>query len=325
LSAKAPLELISLEEAKQQPHVMIDGAALSTSVLTLSHWPGSTTPRGLRRDLSAGMAFAWLRSRRRWCRAVPVSVATDHFDQDGLVGVFALSRPEVALWLQEPLMAVAEVGDFLRAGSAAALRVVSTLSAWAEAARADGGQAAIVDGRLQRRGVEELPALLADQGPYRKDWEEEQDFFRRTDAGVSAGMIGIDEVTRLDLAVVRVPPGWVGGPASQLGRRRPALVHPLAIHRRSRASRVLVLAPPHYEMWFRYETWVRLASRPWRARVDLTAAAAQLSGSEAGAVTWRFNGVSATIARLAPESDSASSLAPEPVLEAVSSALRQPG
>ncbi len=61
-------------------------------MLTLSHWPRTATPRGLARDLSAEIAFAALDRGARWRGARAVS--NDHFDTDGLAGLFALADPE---------------------------------------------------------------------------------------------------------------------------------------------------------------------------------------------------------------------------------------
>jgi len=96
------------------------------------------------------------------------------------------------------------------------------------------------------------------------------------------------------------------------------------VHNRTGRSRVLVLSPPRYELYFRYETWVALASPAWPARRDLSGAAARLSELEPGSVRWSFNGVGATIARLVPVGDEVSDLAPGAVEDVVSAALAAP-
>ena len=58
------LPYLPVEELEGRPHVIVDGAARSGSVLTLSHWPQSPTPVGLARDLSAEIVFAFLRASR---------------------------------------------------------------------------------------------------------------------------------------------------------------------------------------------------------------------------------------------------------------------
>ena len=304
---------------------MVDGAPVDSTVLTLSHWPGSPTPSGLEHDLSAGIVFAWLRAgahfpaRGRARRTEPIVATTDHFDQDGLVGVFALTDPAAALAAEDRLMAVAEAGDFARGHDRTALRASFALSALAESWSAPSSANPALDGALHRAGLNRLPGLLVAPEQWRADWEEEDEFLAASEAALDAGSVTIDERADLDLAVVSAP-GATWRPASQLGRRRPAPVHPVAVHNRSARSRVLVSSPPRYEMYFRYETWVRLASPRWSPRLDLSTAAAELSAAEPGSVRWSFNGVRATIARLGPD-PGPSDLAPDVVEAIVTAAL----
>ena len=73
------------------PNVVVDGTATEATTLTLSHWPGSPAlPVDLLADLSAEMAFRYL-DRRDALHGDATVVSNNHFDQDGLVGVFALS------------------------------------------------------------------------------------------------------------------------------------------------------------------------------------------------------------------------------------------
>ncbi|MHB1912196.1 MAG: DUF6687 family protein, partial [Acidimicrobiales bacterium] len=266
--------------------------------------------------------FAWLRAGAHFPAPPPgrepVVATTDHFDQDGLVGVYALTDPAVALSAEARLMAVAEAGDFARGHDRSALRASFALSALAESWPAGSANPAL-DGGLHRAGLDRLPGLLVAPEGWKTDWEEEDEFLAASEAALDAGRVAIYERADLDLAVVRAPAtSW--RPASQLGRRRPAAVHPVSVHNRSACSRVLVLSPPRYEMYFRYETWVSLASPRWCPRLDLNTAAAELSATEPGSVRWSFNGVRATIARLVPD-PGPSDLAPDVVEAVVTTAL----
>lgn len=309
---------------------MVDGAPVASSVLTLSHWPGTPTPEPLRRDLSAGIVFAWLRGggrSGRWPRRPghrPEVVTTDHFDQDGLVGVFTVTEPERALSMESQLMAVAEAGDFARGTSRDALRASFALASLAESCRGGPGTNAALEGELHREALRLLPELLADPEPWRELWAEEGEFLDDTTAALAAGRARITEHEAADLAVVSAPHRDLR-PASQLGRLRPALVHPVPIHNSTTCSRVLVSAPPYYELYFRYETWVRIVSARWRPRCDLTRAASELTELEPGSAVWTFNGTGATIARLNPADGAASDLPPDQVEKAVLRALSSSG
>src|SRR5438552_11703005 len=83
------------DELDGVPNVIVDGAPAPTTVLTLSHWPHAPFLPGLSADLSAQMAFSYLEGPDPHHPADVVS--NNHFDQDGLVSVFALAEPEAAL------------------------------------------------------------------------------------------------------------------------------------------------------------------------------------------------------------------------------------
>jgi len=277
---------------------MADGAALASTTLTLSHWPGSDTPEPLRHDLSAGIAFRYVRSRRRWPAAEAVTL--DHFDQDGLVSVFVITDPLGASAMEARLMDVAAAGDFDVYTDRNSARVAFALAGMAPGRGSDPADA-------YQSALEQLPALASDPGAYRALWEAEDDRLGASEAAVSAGRIRIQEDRALDLAVVEAGAG--------------IRVHPMSVHNRTMCTRVLLLAPPRFAVYFRYETWVRLVSRRTAPRVDLGRLASALSAAEPAGRGWRFNGVRATVARLEPEGGK-SDLAPELVRRATEEALR---
>ncbi|HEV2369380.1 MAG TPA: DUF6687 family protein [Acidimicrobiales bacterium] len=293
----AGLPFVPLSEVGDRPNVMADGAALPSTVLTLSHWPGSSTPEPLRDDLSAGIAFRFLRSRRRWWdrRAAPDAVTLDHFDQDGLVTVYAVADPVGALARRDQLLEVAAAGDFDRTDSRVAARVAFALDRLAPQPRADPHVAAAAF----REAVGLVPALVDHPESFRHLWEEEDGRLAASEDAIAAGTITITEDRGLDLAIVDAT--------------HPDLMHPMTVHNRTLCTRVLVLSPPQYELYFRYETWVRIVSRLVRGRVDLTDLADRLSAAEPGGASWRFNGTRATIARLTPTEAGRSDLAPDVV------------
>src|ERR1044071_3166242 len=92
------------------PNVVVDGSANPTTLLTLSHWPKSGTPAALKADTSAEIAFKYLDLPAFHVDAEVVT--NNHFDQDGLVGVFTLSNPDTAQQHRAFLIDVACAGDF---------------------------------------------------------------------------------------------------------------------------------------------------------------------------------------------------------------------
>ncbi|MEO7385358.1 MAG: DUF6687 family protein, partial [Gammaproteobacteria bacterium] len=96
--------------ARQLPNIVVDGAPLPSTLLTLSHWPNNQSPPALRRDTSTATVFAYLDSPEAHL-TVPW-VTNNHFDEDGLFGMYALTDPECALEDRRLLVTGSFAGDF---------------------------------------------------------------------------------------------------------------------------------------------------------------------------------------------------------------------
>ena len=74
--------------ASSEPNVIVDGMANDRTLITLSHWRRSGTPADLMADTSTAIVFNYL---DRPDLHVPADVVSNnHFDEDGLVGIYAL-------------------------------------------------------------------------------------------------------------------------------------------------------------------------------------------------------------------------------------------
>ena len=138
--------------------------------------------------------------------------------------------------------------------------------------------------------------LLADVDEYRSLWGPEDAALTNTERLFDAGRITIEEQPELDLAVVRGPSAgeW----------------HPMAVHTRTAATRLLLVHGPRVEFRYRYESWVQMASRRPALRVDLAALAVELTREDGADGRWRFEGVEHITPRMYREGG-ASSLTPE--------------
>ena len=96
----ARLSFVPFSRLDGVPNVVVDGAAGPETRLVLSHWPGSATPDVVREDLSAQIALAALDHPELFDGLAAVS--NNHFDQDGLMSVYALVDPEGALARPRP-------------------------------------------------------------------------------------------------------------------------------------------------------------------------------------------------------------------------------
>jgi hypothetical protein len=124
------MRFVPYAEAADLPNIVVDGAAAAATVLTLSHGPKSGTPETLRADTSAEIVFKYLDAP---AMHVDVSAASNnHFDEDGLIGIFALTRPDLAARWRALLVEIARAGDFGICRSRNAARLAFVLAAYAE-------------------------------------------------------------------------------------------------------------------------------------------------------------------------------------------------
>jgi hypothetical protein len=285
--------------SRAHANIVVDGSANSATVLTLSHWPGAATPSELQRDLSAEIAFAYLEQPAQWVDAQVVT--NNHYDQDGLVSVFALVEPDAALEHRQLLIDVAAAGDFGTYRDRRAARASMVIAAWGD------------DQLGYARTLPLLLPLAIDPDRYRHLWETEDAHLSESEAAVGAGTITIDELGDIDLAVVTVPEREPARSGHRFTHQTFEGVHPMALHNTTDRFRMLVLHGHRFRFVDRYETWVQYQSRPTLPRVDMRPLAARLS--ELDDVTWRAGAPGDLTPEL--EHDGESSLSARVVTEAV--------
>jgi hypothetical protein len=289
------LRYIPYGDLAGQPNVVSDGSPTDGTLLCLSHWPGIGSPPEFAADLSAEMAFRYLHAFDRHPGAVAVS--NNHFDQDGLVGVFALSEPDEALARRALLVEVARAGDFAVSASRPAARVSMVLSAYADPARSPLGELPAdydaTTALLYTELLGRLPELCDHPERQRALWGEEDATLRASEEAIASGTVKIEEVPDLDLAIVTVPErapdagghrfggGWVHG------------LHPMAVYNATERGALVTRRGRRYELAYRYESWVQYRSRAVRPRVDLAPLAEALNAEEAAGGTWTAEHVSA--------------------------------
>jgi hypothetical protein len=290
------------------PNIVVDGYGTDGTLLTLSHWPGSGTPAALRDDLSTQIAFRYL---ERPDMAVPAeAVSNNHYDEDGLCGMYALIDPDDGMRRREMLVDVASAGDFGTFRSRDAARVAMALTAYGEASRSPlppdvfsrpyPDQTAV----LYEETLSLLPAMLDDPARFGSLWADEDARLERDLERVRTNDVTIDEAPDIDLAIVTSPDPEV---------------HQMAIHNSTERMRVLITNGARHRLYYRYETWVQYVSRPVMPRVDLTPLAARLS-DEDGA-PWEFDDVDDLTPSLHRAGDSA--LSRERFVDLVTSFLRE--
>ncbi|OFW24787.1 MAG: hypothetical protein A3H97_17905 [Acidobacteria bacterium RIFCSPLOWO2_02_FULL_65_29] len=307
------MRYVPYEELQAEPSIIVDGAAASGTLLTLSHWPKSGTPEALGADTSAAIVFNYLDAPAFHVDADAVS--NNHFDEDGLVGIFSMVDAETALANRRRLIDVATAGDFGVYATREAARMAFTLAAHADEETSPlekgtfalpyGAQAAV----LYRSLLNVLPRVLANVDDYRRFWEAEDARLTATERLIDTRVITIEERAGLDLAIVRIP-------------TREDMAHPYALHTRTPCSRLLVVHGRRVEVRYRYEGWVQFRSRPVAPRVDLCPLAQELNTEERTTGRWVFDGVDAITPSLHFDGVDATSLSADAIASRVEHHLR---
>ena len=297
-------------ELRDVPHVVVDGSGQPGTVLVLSHWPGTPTPDALRADLSAEIAFRYLDHPEL---AVDAEFVTNnHFDQDGLVSVFALTEPDAANARRDRLIDIARAGDFGRFHDRDAAR----------AAIAIANLETTIDGDPYPELLGRLPELADHPERYRGYWADEDEHISLTEAAIADGTITISEDPALDLAVVRVPEEWRARLVHRFTMTDEGAAHPFAVQNATDRFVVVTLGAGAPELRDRYETWVHLVSRRPRPRVDLTELAEELTAADGGPGRWVFDGVDSLSPALHHVDGATTTVTDDDFLAGVTDALR---
>lgn len=270
------------------PHIIVDGAGNADTVLTLSHWPDAATPPALKADTSAEIVLNYLRSPDRGeVRQGAEAVSNNHFDIDGLMGLWAMLQPDAALKHADLLVSIASCGDFERWEGEAAAKAVCALNALerSESSPLAPGLVGVTD-RLARTGylynetLSYVPALLDDIDSLEELWRKEYDTIVVDRELFERGEVAIKEQPDVDLAVFALP----------------RQVHPIALNERTQCSRVVLLIDEdRYLVRYRYESWVEYQSREVPPRIDLAPFAELLQTFEGNPGYWEADDVGSIV------------------------------
>jgi hypothetical protein len=265
------------------PHVIVDGAARLGTVYTLSHWPGTPTPPSLGADLSAEIVRHAL-AQGDSLPAVDVA-SVDHYDVDGMVALGLLVIDGLDAGYGPLLVEAARVGDFDVVTDHRAARIAFALNAIDDHETAHPPDTFEYCGVAAGRALDVLLALAAEPERFEPLWRDEWSAYEASLGALADGSAVIEEFPEHDLAVVTVDPRRPPAPA---WRSWP--IHPAAVHSATDCLRVATIAGGRMELRYRYESWVRLASRRPRPRVDLSGLAGALTAAERASARWAFDG-----------------------------------
>jgi hypothetical protein len=308
------------------PNIVVDGSRNAATVLTLSHWPKSGTPHELKADTSAEIAFKYLDTPAFHVKANVVT--NNHFDQDGVVGVFLLTNPSIATRYRDLLIDVASAGDFGVFHSREAARINFAVSSLADP-HTSPFPSRIFEQPYPRMAadlytgvLEVFPRIVAAPDAFKSLWEPEDTKLSESENLVKKGSITIEENGDLDFATVRIPEDLAAGSTHRFTSSQSDACHPLAIYNATPCTRVMLIQGRRVEFQYRYEGWVQLISRRPAARVDLSALAEELNAEEINGGKWQFDGVDEITPRLRIAGNHETSISPETIRRKVEQHLK---
>lgn len=285
------MNYVPYTELSGVPNVIVDGAPQDDTVLTLSHWPGSTSPPEFRADTSTEIVLNYLAEPGAKKQYAPQAraVSNNHFDEDGLCSVWAMLHPKRALKRRELLVDVAQAGDFNTYRRPQAAKVVFTIRSHADPAISPlATDLQGDDGTGSARYQALLPLLesfLEDTDRYGPWWDEEWSAMLRSKTAMVMGEIELREIPHVDLAIAETPDP----------------LHPMVLYNSTERLRVLTALPGgFYCLRYRYESWVQYASQPVMPRLDLAPLLPRLQQLEKGNVTWTFDSIADVTPALQP-------------------------
>lgn len=266
-------------------NVVVDAQATAGTVLTLSHHPGAELPAEVRADTSTAIVDRFLRlADGGRPDATNVVVSNDHYDEDGLFGLWLLiEQPPDDDPRRVLACDAAAAGDFGTWTRSEAAWCAITAMALAEGsttplpmvrralARSDGRDPA---GEIYREVLPRIGRVLDDPERFRDLWEPR---WSRVDADLRrlrGGTPRLEEIPAADLAVLHGDDGSLDD---------------LAVLSFTEMTRVLSIdGSGALRLRYRYETWVDYASRPLRPRAPLAPLAAILSTAHPD-VDWKHD------------------------------------
>lgn len=309
-----PLSFVADHLISGIPNVVVDGSPNADTVLTLSHWPGMPTPVELRDDLSAQIVFHALDEPPRFDGVQ--AVTNNHFDQDGLTGIFTLTHPGIAVEQRELLIDVARAGDFGTFRSRTAARLAMTIAALDDDERSPLPSSTLDAPYPQRCAdlyqwaLPQVEQMLAHPDAWKHLWADEDAHLEHGLQAIATGAVAIVERAAVDLAIVDVPAQWGRRSTHRFTQIWTESVHPMAVNNSTDCLRVVLVQGQRYRLELRYESWVMFMSRPVLPRPDLRVLADQLTAMESGGAVWTADRPGALTPKLSLADDAESSLEP---------------
>jgi hypothetical protein len=191
------------------PAISCDGL-VPGAALDLTHWQGNRTLLRFKADTSTEIALNFVASPEaveEWAEAV---VVNNHFDTDGVLSIWVLLDPDLAMACRDQLIAAAEAGDF---DEWPAL----DRGLWLDAAIRALGSRAADDAEAYQTVLPQLPDLIDRLDERRDLWGREWDDLQEAAAALGSGRLRADSHGAIGLMIHAA--GQSEAPGPLLARR----------------------------------------------------------------------------------------------------------
>jgi hypothetical protein len=303
---EAKMKFIPYYQLENKKSIVVDGTPHPGTQLILSHWRGSGTPTHLLRDTSAEIVLDFLENNKISSNLEFVS--NDHFDQDGLIGIFSILNPEYSLSIKPLLIDIAEAGDFSKYRDRKAARIHFTIASMVERISNQESNMNLENSKrsalLYQEILPKLRHIIEQTERYREYWKIEDDFLQRSEENIEKGIIKITEDNENKIAFVDITGDLLSESYHWATFNKQAPVHDMAIHNRTPHVQLVYRQGKKYGFKYRYESWVTFQSYKFPLRVDLFPLCLQLNSMEKNPGHWTFSGANDLVPVLAHEGES---------------------
>jgi hypothetical protein len=272
-------------ELEGMPNIICDGAPVgSSTIITLSHWPGTVLEDKFRADSSTQIAFRWAEDAKAIAELpLVVFVSNNHVDEDGVLSISALVHREWAFEHRHLLEAASICGDFSKVkpedGDAFKLvwairSVLDPVSSPFPSEIFDKSDHMKTTGAQYAAVLPHLPRLVAELDSAAL-WKEAEAEFQKMRWHIAAGNVTFERIPALDLGFVRVLPAASnavskGSPSYPMSHNFAYVPSTIAIFSElaygkggeMECYRVAIENQGKWELRYRYESRVQVVSEP---------------------------------------------------------------
>jgi hypothetical protein len=277
-----------------ESNVIVSGHATAGTTQVITHW-ASNNAAATTHDTAIGMALDLLRSDS--FANHDQAVSSDCFSADTLLGIFALTQPQLALEMEETLIAIARAANYQCADDRDAAHVSFVLKAWTEPLDSPLNEGVFCQSPTAIANIlleELLPRLVKiieridHFEPY---WRKGEEHLTLTEKLLDTAVIQVTNAEDVDLAQLSIADSEYqeNGRLFQKSSCLSQSLHQMGIHNASPHWRVLLQAGQRMHFYFRNESLAACHQARAGRQKDLSALAENLNSLESEPGKWQVS------------------------------------